>query len=70
MKKLLSLVLVVVLSLSALVGCSTKPSETNKIKIGVSPDPHAKLVSLVVDDLKKEGIEVEVIEFTDYVTPI
>lgn len=69
MKKLLSLVLIVVLSLSVLAGCSTKPSETNIIKIGVSPDPHAKLISLVVDDLKKEGIEVEIIEFTDYVKP-
>ncbi|MDU5080401.1 MetQ/NlpA family ABC transporter substrate-binding protein [uncultured Tissierella sp.] len=70
MKKLLSLVLIVVLSLSVLAGCSSKSSETNKIKIGVSPDPHAKLVSLVVDDLKKEGIEIEIIEFAaDYVTP-
>lgn len=69
MKKLLSLVLIVVLSLSVLAGCSAKPLETNIIKIGVSPDPHAKLVSLVVDDLKKEGIEVEIIEFTDYVKP-
>lgn len=69
MKKILSLALIVVLSLSILAGCTSKPSETNKIKIGVTPDPHAKLVNLVVEDLKKEGIEVEVIEFTDYVTP-
>jgi D-methionine transport system substrate-binding protein len=75
LKKLLSIVLLVVLSLSVLVGCSKKPAEVaeiaevEKIKIGVSPDPHAKLVSLVVDDLKKEGIEVEIVEFTDYITP-
>lgn len=78
MKKLLSIVLLVVLSLSVLIGCSKKTdevtevaeiAEVEKIKIGVSPDPHAKLVSLVVDDLKKEGIEVEIIEFTDYITP-
>ncbi|WP_353093356.1 MetQ/NlpA family ABC transporter substrate-binding protein [Tissierella praeacuta] len=69
MKKLLSIVLIVVLSLSVLAGCSKKSSESNKIKIGVSSDPHAPLVALVVDDLKKEGVEVEIIEFTDYVTP-
>jgi len=69
LKKLLSFVLVAVLSLSVLVGCNKKPSEINKIKIGVSPDPHAKLVSLVVEDLKKEGVEIEIVEFTDYVTP-
>ncbi|SHE65542.1 D-methionine transport system substrate-binding protein [Tissierella praeacuta DSM 18095] len=68
MKKLLSLTLVVVLALSV-VGCSKKTSDENVIKIGVSPDPHAKLVSLVVDDLEKEGIKIEIIEFTDYVKP-
>ena len=69
MKKVLSFVLIVVLSLSVLVGCSSGEENSEKIKIGVTPEPHRTLVELVVDDLKKEGVEVEVIEFTDYVTP-
>ena len=69
MKKILSLALVAVLSLSLLAGCSPKSSSENEIKIGVSPDPHSKLVNLVVDDLEKEGITVTLIEFTDYVKP-
>lgn len=69
LKKILSLILVALLSLSLIIGCSNKESELDKIKIGVSPDPHGKLVQVVVDDLKKEGIDVEIIEFTDYVTP-
>lgn len=88
MKKILSLVLISILSLSLLVGCAPKaetpasntdetpannttdtPDEPVEIKIGVSPEPHSKLVSLVADDLEKEGIKIKLIEFTDYVKP-
>jgi len=69
LKKILSFALLLVLSLSLLAGCGSSGSELEKIKIGVSPEPHAKLVELVVDDLKKEGIEVEIVVFTDYITP-
>ena len=69
MKKLLSIISILVLSLALLVGCSPKQSESNEIKIGVSPEPHSKLVALVLDDLKAEGIDVTIIPFTDYVQP-
>lgn len=68
MKKLLSLTSTILLFIF-LVGCSNQSSSSNIIKIGVSPDPHAKLVNLVVEDLKSQGITVEVVEFTDYITP-
>ena len=69
MKKLLSVLSVLVLSLAILGGCSPKKSEDNQIKIGVSPNPHSELVSLVLEDLKADGVEVEIVEFTDYVQP-
>lgn len=69
MKKSLSLILVAILSLSLFVGCGKKSSNDSEIKIGVSPEPHSKLVSLVVDDLEKDGIKVTLVEFTDYVKP-
>ncbi|MDR7856617.1 MetQ/NlpA family ABC transporter substrate-binding protein [Tissierella sp.] len=69
MKKVLSVLSIFVLSLVLLTGCTQKKSGSNEITIGVSPEPHAKLVNLVIEDLKKEGIEVKVIEFTDYVKP-
>lgn len=31
--------------------------------------PHAELLNLVKDDLKAEGVDLKIIEFTDYVTP-
>lgn len=76
MKKTLSLALSAILSLSLLAGCAPKdkapaetPAEVVEITIGVSPEPHSKLVSLIVDDLAEEGIEVKTVEFTDYVKP-
>lgn len=85
MKKILALILVLVLSVSVLAACGNKRNDNgsndgNKgasgdsgqsatIKIGVSPDPHAKLVELVKEDLKEQGIEIEIEEFTDYVIP-
>lgn len=69
MKRLLSLVSIFVLSLVLLAGCTPKKSGDNEIKIGVSPNPHSKLVSLVLEDLEKEGVKVTLIEFTDFVKP-
>ncbi|MCR4742481.1 MAG: MetQ/NlpA family ABC transporter substrate-binding protein [Treponema sp.] len=40
-----------------------------KLKVGATPEPHADLLNLVKDDLAAEGIELEVIEFQDYVIP-
>lgn len=69
LKKILSFVLILALTITTLTGCTTKLSDNNKIRIGVTPEPHEKLVALVVDDLKRQGIEVEIVPFTDYVTP-
>lgn len=69
MKKLLSILIILSLSLSLLAGCSKKASNDKEIVIGVSPDPHSKLVKLIEDDLEKEGIKIKIVEFTDYVKP-
>lgn len=39
------------------------------IKVGVSPVPHEEIVNAVKDKLAKEGVNVELVEFTDYVQP-
>ena len=44
-------------------------SKTTTIKVGVSPVPHEQIVNAVKDQLAKKGINVEIIEFTDYVQP-
>ena len=39
------------------------------IKVGATPVPHAELLNFVKPQLEKEGVELQVIEFTDYVKP-
>ena len=78
MKKILSLLLATALFL---VACGNKnenkestssqsgAAKTEKLIVGATPIPHAELLNLVKDDLKKEGIELEIVEFNDYVQP-
>ncbi len=39
------------------------------LKVGATPEPHAAILNLIKDDLKAKGIDLQVVEFTDYVTP-
>jgi D-methionine transport system substrate-binding protein len=39
------------------------------LTVGATPVPHAELLNLIKDDLAAQGIELKVVEFTDYVTP-
>lgn len=75
MKKLFS-ILVGVLTLGLLVsGCSqnaaTPASQGNKtvLKVGATAVPHAEILNVVKPILAKEGIDLQIIEMTDYVTP-
>lgn len=61
----IALILALVISSAA---CGKKKDD-NHIVIGVSPAPHAEIVALVVDELKEQGITVEIREYSDYVTP-
>lgn len=70
-KNILKIAAAGILALS-IVGCSNKALESNNeniIKIGVSLVPHKDIVEQIVPDLEAKGYTVEVIEFTDYVTP-
>ena len=71
MKKILAIALVALLTIVSVFAQATSEtqSSTTKIVVGATPEPHAALLSLVVDDLAAQGITLEVKEFTDYVTP-
>ncbi|WP_416198226.1 MAG: Lipoprotein [Sporanaerobacter sp.] len=68
-KNILLSLLILVLCTSIFTACEKKESSENTIKIGVSPVPHGEIIEYIQDDLKKEGINLEIIEFTDYVKP-
>ena len=71
MKKILAIALVALLTILSVFAQATSETQSSstKIVVGATPEPHAALLSLVVDDLAAQGITLEVKEFTDYVTP-
>ena len=58
-----------ILSFFAIAFAATSLFAQKVLKVGATPEPHAALLNLVKDDLKAKGIDLQVIEFTDYVTP-
>ncbi|MBQ7416698.1 MAG: methionine ABC transporter substrate-binding protein, partial [Acidaminococcaceae bacterium] len=73
MKKFVLLISILILAVS-LVGCGgdTKKAEkpaAKEIKIGATAGPHAQVVEAVAKEGKKQGLDIKVIEFSDYITP-
>lgn len=69
MKKIISILLLSVLLLSVISGCSTKDEDLKKIIVGASPAPHAEILEAAREELKSKGYDLEIKEFTDYVQP-
>ena len=71
MKKIIVIALVAILSVVSVFAKAAAETQysTTKIVVGATPEPHAALLSLVVDDIAAQGITLEIKEFTDYVTP-
>ena len=77
LKKALALALTGAVLVGAFAGCGakkdsssdTKKEETKKIVIGASPSPHADILKVAKKELKKEGYELEIKEYSDYVQP-
>ncbi len=53
------------------IACGGKKTEEESavIKVGATPVPHSEILQAVREDLAAEGLELEIVEFTDYVTP-
>ncbi|HXK77110.1 MAG TPA: MetQ/NlpA family ABC transporter substrate-binding protein [Oscillospiraceae bacterium] len=48
---------------------SSETPITQTLIVGASPSPHAEILRQVVDTLAAEGIDLQIVEFTDYVLP-
>jgi len=77
MKRILSVLLTIVVILT-ISGCASKKdvpattkvvTEKKIIKVGASPVPHKEILEVVKPLLAKEGYTLQIVEFTDYVTP-
>ena len=77
MRRYLSLLAALLAATLTLTACGSGSSSdannssgTNKVTVGASPVPHAKILEYVRDNLAKDaGIELEIKEFDDYVLP-
>lgn len=59
----------ILLSTTALLVLGTTAMANTVLKVGATPVPHAELLNVVKDRLAKEGIDLKIVDFTDYVTP-
>jgi len=78
MKKILTLLFILVFVSSFLSGCSgsqnsAPPSESAEnltvIKVGASPTPHAEILEAARETLNGMGYDLDIIEYADYVQP-
>lgn len=80
MKKILTAFAACAALTVALSGCGDKKTETAAaapqakaevvtLKVGATPVPHADILNFIAPELKKQGVELKVIEFSDYVKP-
>ena len=71
MKKAILVLLAIAVAVAGLASCKKKTSggQSQKILVGASPVPHSQILEVVKDDLKAEGYDLVVREFSDYVTP-
>jgi D-methionine transport system substrate-binding protein len=77
MKKLIAVFLAVLALAGLTAGCGgdkkdSKPAGGDKktvLKVGATPVPHAEILNHIKDALAKDGVDLQVVEFTDYVKP-
>lgn len=56
-------------ALAAAIGLGATSAQAETIKIGVTPGPHAQILEAVKPVAAKKGLDIEIIEFSDYVVP-
>ena len=73
MKKLLAVIATALFAVVALAGCGsstdTASSEKTVLKVGATAVPHAEILDQIKPELAKEGVDLQIIEFNDYVQP-
>ncbi|EGO61885.1 MetQ/NlpA family ABC transporter substrate-binding protein [Acetonema longum] len=76
MKRQIVSLLVLLIALTGIItGCGgakeEKPvaAERKSIKVGVSAGPHAEIMEVVKKIAARDGLDIQIVEFTDYMTP-
>ncbi len=84
MKKIFVIILALMISMVAFAGCGGQQTESSDsassvasaddhghkvLKVGATPVPHAEILEQAKPILAKEGIDLKIVEFTDFVQP-
>ena len=77
MKKIIALLAAILMLAVLTAGCGDKkaaapaPAADKKVvlKVGATPVPHAEILKVIQPILAKDGVELKIVEFTDYVRP-
>lgn len=80
MKKVLAILAAMAVAVLALAGCGgsdqaadggdkAASGEVKVLKVGATAVPHAEILEQIKDDLKAENIDLQIVEFSDYVQP-
>ena len=76
MKRIFAIIASLAFAAFAFAGCGQQPSsgsnaasEAKTLRVGATPVPHAEILEKVKPVLEKEGIKLEIVEFSDYVQP-
>ncbi len=77
-RKSLALILCLIFVLVLAAGCGGKsepakpaaaPAADKPLKVGVTPGPHAQIMEVVKKVAEKDGLKIQIVEFSDYVQP-
>ncbi|ADO77949.1 MetQ/NlpA family ABC transporter substrate-binding protein [Halanaerobium praevalens] len=60
---------ILILVLLSIVFVGSVQAADHKLSIGATPVPHAEILDFIRTELKAAGIDLDLVEFTDYVTP-
>ncbi|MGM0499893.1 MAG: MetQ/NlpA family ABC transporter substrate-binding protein [Bacillota bacterium] len=60
---------ILILALLIFVFAGAVQADDHVLSIGATPVPHTEILEFIREDLEAEGIELDIVEFTDYVTP-
>ena len=54
---------------AVIVGLSAAAAGAEELRVAATPVPHADILKLIEPDLKKDGYDLKIVEFSDYVSP-
>jgi D-methionine transport system substrate-binding protein len=58
-----------ILLLAFLAACSRAPHAEKALRVGVTPVPAGELIGYLTPSLRKQGIEIRMVSFSDYIQP-